>query len=413
MLVGHEPDFGKTVGKLIGCADVAIDKGGLAGIELANAKARQGKLLYIATPEMLESPAAMEMEPPQPAGKARLALEAGCFSAEPFAGARICIALAKAWIGVHGPKPVGEVRRQVEGRCLAEGQVDYGPADAAQRRYPSTRAARSHQKPRQARHSSYHIGIGTFCEQALKGISMQTAALAGRILPSLLELRERAVALEQAHIQDFERINPFFRDSACNLVHYLALRQVDLRPLQDELTALGLSSLGRIEAHVMSSLNAVLVAAGRLAGRDWLPPAGEAVPADHRTGPLLLQEHTRTLFGTPSGKRAQQIMVTMPSEAATDYELNTPGLTAKDLTDLAFLVQHVGYHRHVFVRRPRDVFELEDHLKRLQRRRSGHRARDRNSPGLPEPAAVVARQSMLATGRGYRRTRRPGCGGRL
>jgi len=150
---------------------------------------------------------------------------------------------------------------------------------------------------------------------------MQTVVLAGRTLPALLGLRERALALEHAHTQDLEHIDPFFRDSACNLLHYLALRQVDLRPIQTELTALGLNSLGRIEAHVMSSLNAVLVAASRLAGRDWLAPAEQAASADHRTGPLLLREHTRTMFGTPSGKREQQIMVTMPSEAAAQYNL--------------------------------------------------------------------------------------------
>ena len=150
---------------------------------------------------------------------------------------------------------------------------------------------------------------------------MQTVVLAGRTLPALLGLRERALALEHAHTQDLEHIDPFFRDSACNLLHYLALRQVDLRPIQTELTALGLNSLGRIEAHVMSSLNAVLVAASRLAGRDWLAPDEQAAPADHRTGPLLLREHTRTMFGTPSGKREQQIMVTMPSEAAAQYNL--------------------------------------------------------------------------------------------
>jgi phosphohistidine phosphatase len=68
MLVGHEPDFSKTIGKLIGCADVAIKKGGLAGVELADPKARQGRLLYMATPEMLERRATMDQEPARAAG---------------------------------------------------------------------------------------------------------------------------------------------------------------------------------------------------------------------------------------------------------------------------------------------------------------------------------------------------------
>ena len=41
-------------------------------------------------------------------------------------------------------------------------------------------------------------------------------------------------------------------------MHYMALRQHDRRELQDSLTSLGLSSLGRCESHVMSSISSVL-----------------------------------------------------------------------------------------------------------------------------------------------------------
>ena len=46
--------------------------------------------------------------------------------------------------------------------------------------------------------------------------------------------------------------------SARNLLHYLALRGRDLRPLQARLAALGLSSLGRAESHVMATVDGVL-----------------------------------------------------------------------------------------------------------------------------------------------------------
>ena len=51
-----------------------------------------------------------------------------------------------------------------------------------------------------------------------------------------------------------------FKLSAANLAHYLALRRRDLRDLQDELTLLGLSSLGRLEARVLANLDAVIAA---------------------------------------------------------------------------------------------------------------------------------------------------------
>jgi hypothetical protein len=36
------------------------------------------------------------------------------------------------------------------------------------------------------------------------------------------------------------------------LIHYLALRRHDIRRLQEQLAALGLSSLGRMESHVLA-----------------------------------------------------------------------------------------------------------------------------------------------------------------
>ncbi len=48
-----------------------------------------------------------------------------------------------------------------------------------------------------------------------------------------------------------------FKQSALNLAHYLALRRHDLRPLQQALVPLGLSSLGRCEAHVLPTLAAI------------------------------------------------------------------------------------------------------------------------------------------------------------
>ncbi len=52
--------------------------------------------------------------------------------------------------------------------------------------------------------------------------------------------------------------HPDHRASARNLLDYLALRGHDIRPLQSKLAHLGLSSLGRTEPHVLSSLHAVL-----------------------------------------------------------------------------------------------------------------------------------------------------------
>lgn len=140
------------------------------------------------------------------------------------------------------------------------------------------------------------------------------------LLGEVAALRASLVDLADKAVGSAEAIHPHYRDSARNLVHYLALRQRDLRPLQARLAELGLSSLGRSEAHVLASVDAVLNVLHRLAGRPAPEHAGSA-PIGFEAGTHLLTGHTEALLGeTPVGRNVR-IMVTMPSEAAFDYQL--------------------------------------------------------------------------------------------
>jgi pyruvate kinase len=140
-----------------------------------------------------------------------------------------------------------------------------------------------------------------------------------RLIPSLALLRDEAARLEEHFADELSLIEPVYRASARNLLHYLGVRNHDIRNLQRDLASLGLSSLGVLEAHTMSSLNAVLEVLGQLTGRDTGPPT--EAPVDFRTGPLLLRDHTRTLLGHEPPNRTVRIMVTMPTEAATRPQL--------------------------------------------------------------------------------------------
>lgn len=135
------------------------------------------------------------------------------------------------------------------------------------------------------------------------------------VLQELAALRV-AVAAEGVPPDD---VHPAFRESAQNLLHYLALRRRDLRPLQHRLAALGLSSLGRAEPHVLATLDAVLVALRRLAGRPDAPPTTTGL--GFAEGQRLLAVHTDALLGPAPADRDVRIMVTMPSEAADDPAL--------------------------------------------------------------------------------------------
>ena len=108
--------------------------------------------------------------------------------------------------------------------------------------------------------------------------------------------------------------------SARNLIHYLALRRHDIRQVQEQLAALGLSSLGRTESHVLAGTEAVLKVLHELADREWLPPTRRERSIDFAEGNTLLRANTDALLGPPGPKRRVRIMVTMPSEAAHDFE---------------------------------------------------------------------------------------------
>ncbi len=109
-----------------------------------------------------------------------------------------------------------------------------------------------------------------------------------------------------------------FLPSALNLAHYIALRRHELRELQLELMPWGLSSLGRCEAHVVESVDAVLATTARLAGSTE-PPAWPAPDAYYR-GHERLREETELALGPTPPNRQVRIMVTLASQAASDYE---------------------------------------------------------------------------------------------
>jgi pyruvate kinase len=149
------------------------------------------------------------------------------------------------------------------------------------------------------------------------------------------KLRRAALAAEEEFANELDAAAPSMRASACNLVHYLAVRRHDVRELQDDLARLGLSSLGRMEAHVMASLQAVLEALYAL--REQPIPAEIARPPliTFDSGDALLAQHAEAILGPVRG-RATRIMVTMPGEAADDPAL------IRDLVEAGMEVMRVN-----------------------------------------------------------------------
>jgi pyruvate kinase len=154
--------------------------------------------------------------------------------------------------------------------------------------------------------------------------SATTDSTLERVSDALNLLRSNIVAVEQRFASKYRDIPEANRASAMNLLHYLALRHEDLRPLQGDLMALGLSSLGRAESGVLASVQTVLDVVDRLAN-STRPPISEmsqrASPVGLAEGRAMLEGHARALLGAPPAARNVRIMVTMPSAAADDYGL--------------------------------------------------------------------------------------------
>jgi pyruvate kinase len=141
------------------------------------------------------------------------------------------------------------------------------------------------------------------------------------LIDNLKAIRGELTAMEQTFTEELAQVDKSFRKSATNLLHYLALRSRDIRGLQDRLAALGLSSIGRAEAHVMATVTSVLAILCRLANLSEAAPLPPPAVVEFGEGRRLLQLHTENLLGARPAHRFVRIMVTMDTRAADDYLL--------------------------------------------------------------------------------------------
>lgn len=140
------------------------------------------------------------------------------------------------------------------------------------------------------------------------------------MLEQLEAIEQRAATLEKRYHDVLQRVHPTFAASARNLVHYRALRQHDIRDLQNKLGNLGLSRLGRAESHIMASVKAAKAYVQAL-----MDPQErlriERASLTIKQGKKLLNSNTKALLGNKSKGRRVRMMVTLPSTAAHDEKL--------------------------------------------------------------------------------------------
>jgi len=141
-----------------------------------------------------------------------------------------------------------------------------------------------------------------------------------KLINQLSAVRKAMIECEAASRELISAVHSTYSLSARNFSHYLGLRRLDLRSLQEKLARIGVSSLGRAESHVLANLDKVLGILHRLADREWTSRSDDE-PIGLNSSKELLELHTTDLLGVAPHDRLVRIMVTLPSDAADDYGL--------------------------------------------------------------------------------------------
>ncbi len=143
---------------------------------------------------------------------------------------------------------------------------------------------------------------------------------AKRLLSRIVRIRAAVIRESQAIVEDWTPnvARPSFLPGAINLAQYLAFRRHDLSGLQHQLSALGLTSLGRSEGRVMATLDAVCARLTEIAGE---PAVSHPVPLAFRNGKRILRREQARIFGSDPHGPGTRIMVTLPTRASEDRAL--------------------------------------------------------------------------------------------
>ena len=110
-----------------------------------------------------------------------------------------------------------------------------------------------------------------------------------------------------------------YRVSARNLYNYLIMRSFDNRKIHDSLSDLGISSLRSAEGYVLTTVVKILKLLYLIQGETWEDRI-EVGDLDYSTSKKMLLANADRLFNDTQRSYRTEIMVTMPDEAAEDYD---------------------------------------------------------------------------------------------
>lgn len=134
-----------------------------------------------------------------------------------------------------------------------------------------------------------------------------------KLAAELNKIDEYMVRAENDFGYLLEKVNSSNKKNAVNLLHYLALRSLDIRELQHTLHACGLSSMASSESHIRGQLLSI---AQRIGGKKKIP----STVYNYETSKKSLAQKSVNLFGQKQIDSVPYIMVTFDSSYANDYE---------------------------------------------------------------------------------------------
>ncbi|KAG9448303.1 hypothetical protein H6P81_014431 [Aristolochia fimbriata] len=152
------------------------------------------------------------------------------------------------------------------------------------------------------------------------------------LLDKLKALQLHLFSLEQWNASRIKKCHKNYLQSAINLVHYLALRSLDVQQLGEELSSVGLLDLQTVNSHVLASISgSILVLENLLATSENDKERIRAIRfanEDRQDMNMMVMRtktslHTKSLFGIPSNGNPNHIMVTVGKEAIQSDTLIT------------------------------------------------------------------------------------------
>ncbi len=118
---------------------------------------------------------------------------------------------------------------------------------------------------------------------------------------------------------DLDKIHPAYKLSAKNLIDYLAFRNHPINEIQESLEELGISTLTMGERHILSNIGAVINNLRKIIDGAYQYRAIQK--GKFREGINFQNINSTALLGPGIPDRITRIMVTLPIDAAFDYDL--------------------------------------------------------------------------------------------